>query len=175
MSSSSRGGGGCSIAVPATPQHAGPARCQLTVSPCFFPAVWHRYRESPFDTPVFVLQTDAATHQWPATPEVEAAVRRAFAEGVPTPAMVARRLKEGRGLADADGGGGVYRGKRSRATGQGVVARKHQERKRQRKARRQDNGDAGGGSAGGAAPGAKATAGKHKRHRSGERKGRGKS
>ena len=35
-----------------------------------------------------------------------------FAQGVPSEQARQRRLREGRGLADEDGGGGVYKGKR---------------------------------------------------------------
>lgn len=107
--------------------HALGVACVLPfVHACAAPCV--RYRESPFDTSIFVLQTAAGAAQWPATREVEMAVRRAFAEGVPTPAMVARRLKKGRGVADADGGGGVYKGRSSAATG-GVRQRRKAERR----------------------------------------------
>merc|ERR1712203_880809 len=39
-------------------------------------------------------------------------VREAFRKSLPTQAMRERRLKEGRGFGDKDGGGGVYKGKK---------------------------------------------------------------
>ena len=90
-----------------------------------------RYRESPYDTFVLVLQNDAAAARWPCkgsqaaaaaastTPtttkkSVAAALLEAFALAKPTEAAIARRAKEGRGFADADGGGGVFKGKKSK-------------------------------------------------------------
>lgn len=63
-----------------------------------------RYRESPFDTAVFVLQTDAGAAKWPVNSTIEQKLREAMSEAVPTPAAKARRLRDGRGLADADVG-----------------------------------------------------------------------
>ena len=45
--------------------------------------------------------------------EFEKQIRNAFAMAIPTNAMRERRLKEGRGFGDLDGGGGVYKGKKS--------------------------------------------------------------
>lgn len=82
-----------------------------------------RYRESPYDTFVYVLQNEAAAAQWsvaPGAPGVEGAgsfqeeLLLAFAHARPTQAAIERRLKEGRGFADADGGGGVYKGKKQK-------------------------------------------------------------
>ena len=107
-----------------------------------------RYRESPYDTYVLVLQNDAAAARWPckghqllpsaptdhegaaaaaaesSTPNhkaataakksVAASLLEAFALAKPTAAAVARRAKEGRGFADADGGGGVFKGKKNK-------------------------------------------------------------
>ena len=42
----------------------------------------------------------------------EVSLRNAFAAGLPTDAMRERRLREGRGFGDRDGGGGVYKGKK---------------------------------------------------------------
>jgi phosphorylated CTD-interacting factor 1 len=69
-----------------------------------------RYRESPYDTGVFILQNDQGARRWPSGPEVEAALRVAMAHAVPTAMMKLRRLRDGRGNADLDGGGGVYKG-----------------------------------------------------------------
>merc|ERR1712083_935974 len=44
----------------------------------------------------------------------EQELRKAFASGIPTEAMRERRLKEGRGFSDLDGGGGVYKGKKKK-------------------------------------------------------------
>jgi len=73
------------------------------------------YRESPFDTGVFVLQNDAGQAAWPVSPALESELRAAFAAAVPSAAAVLRRARDGRGFADADGGGGVYKGKRKNA------------------------------------------------------------
>ena len=69
-----------------------------------------RYRESTYDTGVFVLQNPQGAARWPGGPEVEAALREAMAQAVPTEMMKLRRLRDGRGHADLDGGGGVYKG-----------------------------------------------------------------
>jgi hypothetical protein len=42
----------------------------------------------------------------------EEELRAAFSIAIPTEAMKQRRLKEGRGFGDLDGGGGVYKGKK---------------------------------------------------------------
>lgn len=91
---------------------------------------YDRYRESPFDTAFFLLQTEAAHEKWPPTPESEEGVRRAMAMAVPTEAMKLKRMKEGRGFADADGGGGVYKGKKkNKDKSKGVVFRRKQGKK----------------------------------------------
>lgn len=71
-----------------------------------------RFRESPFDTVVFVLQNDAGNARWAPSLECEEQLRLAFATGFPTHAASERRLKAGRGFADQDGGGGVYKGRK---------------------------------------------------------------
>ncbi|KAK3267222.1 hypothetical protein CYMTET_24210, partial [Cymbomonas tetramitiformis] len=71
-----------------------------------------RFRASPFDTAVFVLQTAAGAAKWRATSKVERELRAAMAQAVPTPAVAQRRMKDGRGMGDLDGAGGVYKGKR---------------------------------------------------------------
>eukprot|EP00471_Norrisiella_sphaerica_P012012 CAMPEP_0184503582 /NCGR_PEP_ID=MMETSP0113_2-20130426/51963_1 /TAXON_ID=91329 /ORGANISM="Norrisiella sphaerica, Strain BC52" /LENGTH=414 /DNA_ID=CAMNT_0026893107 /DNA_START=2068 /DNA_END=3312 /DNA_ORIENTATION=+ len=71
-----------------------------------------RYRESPYDTGVFILQTPSAAEQWKITDALEMELKEAMAKAVPTPAAQFRRKKEGRGMADADGGGGVYKGRK---------------------------------------------------------------
>lgn len=73
-----------------------------------------RFRESPFDTFIYILQNDIAETKFPITNEIELDIRKAMAMAIPTDAMKERRLKEGRGFADADGGGGVYKGKKKR-------------------------------------------------------------
>ena len=73
-----------------------------------------RFRDSPFDTSVLILRNAAARRKWPERDDDEVAVRRAFALSLPSDAARDRRKASGRGLADADGGGGVYRGKPSR-------------------------------------------------------------
>jgi len=73
-----------------------------------------RYTDSPFDTVVMVLQNAAGKSKWSIPEEFEEEVRKAFASGIPTEAMRERRLKEGRGFSDMDGGGGVYKGKKKR-------------------------------------------------------------
>lgn len=44
---------------------------------------------------------------------VEVPLRRAMARAIPTEMMRLRRLRDGRGHGDLDGGGGVYRGKKA--------------------------------------------------------------
>lgn len=44
---------------------------------------------------------------------VEAPLRRAMARAIPTEMMKMRRMRDGRGHADLDGGGGVYKGKKA--------------------------------------------------------------
>jgi len=81
-----------------------------------------RFRSSPFDTVIFALQNTAGAAAWELTDEIEEEVRLAMAKAVPTEAMAQRRAKEGRGFADEDGGGGVYKGKKRKGTGEGVTA-----------------------------------------------------
>jgi phosphorylated CTD-interacting factor 1 len=94
-----------------------------------------RYRASPYDTAVFLLQNEKGKRKWPskgAAPHtnlsLEADLREAFATGVPTLAMTERRKREGRGFADEDGGGGVYKGKKKNRTGTSVSKRKQKEK-----------------------------------------------
>ncbi len=106
-----------------------------------------RFRASPYDTAVFVLQNDAGHAQWPPGAAVEQDLRLAFATGVPTAAAVERRKRDGRGFADADGGGGVYKGKKRQKTGRGVVQRRREEqagakKKKTKKKRRNNRGRA---------------------------------
>ncbi|CAE8603869.1 unnamed protein product [Polarella glacialis] len=49
------------------------------------------YRRSPYDTACFFLQTDKAARQWPVTDEVEAELRRAFAQCLPSAAAELRQ------------------------------------------------------------------------------------
>jgi phosphorylated CTD-interacting factor 1 len=96
-----------------------------------------RFRTSPFDTAVFVLQNELGARKWPVTHDhnsnFETQLRVAFASGVPSEAVKKRRMRDGRGFGDEDGGGGVYRGKKKNRTGNGVMKRKKKERKRRRK------------------------------------------
>ncbi|KAL3778569.1 hypothetical protein ACHAW5_007024 [Stephanodiscus triporus] len=115
-----------------------------------------RYRESTYDTGVFVLQNRQGKMKWPVIRTAESAaaalalgkgthcnssvssavcsdsgiamasrdssasdmsvevpLRRAMARAIPTEMMRLRRLRDGRGHGDLDGGGGVYRGKKA--------------------------------------------------------------
>ena len=69
-------------------------------------ALRDRFRESPYDTSVFLLQNEAGHAKWAPPPDIELQLRQAFATGVPTQAAIDRRMKDGRGFADQDGGGG---------------------------------------------------------------------
>lgn len=71
-----------------------------------------RYRESPYDTGIFILQNNSGAKKWPVHRNLENEVRVAMACAIPTPMMKKRRLNAGRGMADLDGGGGVYKGKK---------------------------------------------------------------
>jgi phosphorylated CTD-interacting factor 1 len=71
-----------------------------------------RYRESPFDTAVFILQNKPGTLRWPGSKSVEDEIRSGFMHGMPTVMERKRRVRDARGVADLDGGGGVYRGKK---------------------------------------------------------------
>jgi phosphorylated CTD-interacting factor 1 len=106
-----------------------------------------RYRSSPYDTAVFVLQNARGAKQWPvhsggAASEDETAalgerLRSAFAQAVPTAAAVARRRRDGRGFADEDGGGGVYKGKkgkRKKPRAEGAASQAKKKRKRRKRA-----------------------------------------
>lgn len=91
-----------------------------------------RYRVSPYDTAVFLLQNTAGRGKFATTTTTaatfEADLRRAFATGVPTEAAILRRKRDGRGEMDEDGGGGVYKGRKRNKTGDGVEQRKRLER-----------------------------------------------
>jgi phosphorylated CTD-interacting factor 1 len=87
-----------------------------------------RYRVSPYDTAVFILQNPAGQAKFVPPPTFEADLRRAFATGVPTEAAILRRKRDGRGETDEDGGGGVYKGRKRNKTGDGVEQRRRQER-----------------------------------------------
>jgi len=73
-----------------------------------------RYLDSPFDTVVLVLQNSRGKAKWSTEGSLEQDLRKAFALAIPTDAMRERRLKEGRGYSDLDGGGGVYKGKKKK-------------------------------------------------------------
>ena len=87
-----------------------------------------RYRVSPYDTAIFILQNKAGSIKYIPSTTLEQELREAFASGVPTEAAIERRKRDGRGETDEDGGGGVYKGKKRNRTGAGVVQRKIQER-----------------------------------------------
>jgi len=75
-----------------------------------------RFGRAMFDTAVFVLQNAAGANKFPIpAASFDTTVREAFRMALPTDAMRERRLKEGRGFGDRDGGGGVYKGKRKKA------------------------------------------------------------
>jgi len=83
-----------------------------------------RFRESTYDTGVFILQNRSGAAKWPtggaaakggSDVEVEAEIRVAMARAIPTEMMRLRRLRDGRGHGDLDGGGGVYKGKKANA------------------------------------------------------------
>jgi len=88
-----------------------------------------RYRASPYDTAIFILQNKAGRIQYPPLARLQNDLRAAFATGVPTEAAMKRRKRDGRGETDEDGGGGVYKGKKRNRTGAGVEQRKQKERK----------------------------------------------
>jgi phosphorylated CTD-interacting factor 1 len=95
-----------------------------------------RYRVSPYDTAIFVLQNKAGRIHYVPSPKLEQELRDAFATGVPTDAAIQRRKRDGRGETDEDGGGGVYKGKKRNRTGAGVEQRKLQERQSKQKKQR---------------------------------------
>jgi hypothetical protein len=88
-----------------------------------------RFRDSTYDTGVFVLQNKRGSKMWPviktsktkdgvvndlkSNVSVEEPLRRAMACAIPTEMMRLRRLRDGRGSSDLDGGGGVYKGKKA--------------------------------------------------------------
>eukprot|EP00927_Polykrikos_kofoidii_P040596 TRINITY_DN34664_c0_g1_i1.p1 TRINITY_DN34664_c0_g1~~TRINITY_DN34664_c0_g1_i1.p1 ORF type:complete len:569 (-),score=94.52 TRINITY_DN34664_c0_g1_i1:79-1785(-) len=71
-----------------------------------------RLMDSTFDTAVFVLQNQLGSVRYVVPDSFEDTVREAFRKSLPTDAMRERRMKEGRGFGDKDGGGGVYKGKK---------------------------------------------------------------
>ena len=82
-----------------------------------------RYLEAPYDTIVFIIQNlpgkklygrGICTKLGRVTFERD--LRAAFSTAVPTEPMKQRRMKEGRGFGDLDGGGGVYKGKKKKGT-----------------------------------------------------------
>ena len=78
-----------------------------------------RFLAAPYDTAVFVLQNKAGRDKYGGWRDegFEKELRQAFAKGIPTKAMVERRLKAGRGFGDRDGGGGVFKGKKKKNWG----------------------------------------------------------
>jgi hypothetical protein len=84
-----------------------------------------RYRISPYDTFFFFLQNKKAAEKWPVTDTAISELKAAMANGVPSPSMQARHDKAGRGTDDV--ARGVYKGKKSKATGDGVMKRKREE------------------------------------------------
>ncbi|KAK9846255.1 hypothetical protein WJX81_000135 [Elliptochloris bilobata] len=59
------------------------------------------YRQSPWDTGVFVLQTSRASRKWPLAEDFENELRAAMAAGCPTAAAVARQRRD-RGSSDRE-------------------------------------------------------------------------
>jgi hypothetical protein len=86
-----------------------------------------RYRASPYDTSVFILQNDAGQRKYNIENSLENNIRHAFSSGVPSEAMVERRAKAGRGFSDLDGAGGVYKGKKRNKIGETAHTRKTKE------------------------------------------------
>jgi len=95
-----------------------------------------RYRDSPYDTEVFILQNDRGAARYPCTRQTEESIRQGFAAGIPTDAMRLRQGREGRGTADE--ARGVYKGKNANRTGEGVVKRKREEFTEQRAAKKKE-------------------------------------
>jgi hypothetical protein len=95
-----------------------------------------RYRDSPYDTELFVLQNAQGQVAYPCSAQTEAAIRQGFAAGIPTQAMRLRQGKEGRGTADE--ARGVYKGKSANKTGEGVMKRKRVEFSAQRAAKKKE-------------------------------------
>lgn len=62
------------------------------------------YRFSPYDTAVFVLQTDRAVKKWPADDAFEHELRIAFAQCTPSESAVKRQSKKGKGAYRANSG-----------------------------------------------------------------------
>lgn len=73
-----------------------------------------RYRASPYDTSVFILQNKTGAIKWSIDESKILEIKKAFAMAVPSPAAIERRKRKGRGFADEDGGGGVYKGKKQK-------------------------------------------------------------
>ena len=82
-----------------------------------------RFLEAPFDTGVFVVANDAGKKKFLPNQSCseedfvhnfETELRIAFRFAIPTDAEKIRRLNEGRGFGDRDGGGGVYKGKKKK-------------------------------------------------------------
>jgi len=84
-----------------------------------------RYRISPYDTYFFFLQNEKAAEKWHITQAAISELKAAMANGVPSPSMQVRHDKSGRGTDDL--ARGVYKGKKSKATGDGVMKRKREE------------------------------------------------
>jgi hypothetical protein len=94
-----------------------------------------RYRDSPYDTVLFLLQNDEGCVKWPCSDECERRIRLGFRQGIPTEGMRLRQAKDGRGTADECRG--VYKGANKNKTGEGVMKRKRDELKEKRKAKKQ--------------------------------------
>jgi hypothetical protein len=95
-----------------------------------------RFRDSPYDTVVFLLQNQAGAKKWPASTEIEGRIRRGFAAGIPTEGMRLRQAKQGKGTADECRG--VYKGPNKNKTGEGVMKRKREELQARRKDKKRD-------------------------------------
>ena len=63
------------------------------------------YRYSPYDTAIFVVQTDKGARKWAADDRFERELRKAFAECVPSDTAVQRQLKQTPAAVGAASGG----------------------------------------------------------------------
>jgi hypothetical protein len=89
-----------------------------------------RYRDSPYDTALFILQNKAGHTKYPCNANIEMRIREGFASGIPTEGMRLRQAKEGKGTADECRG--VYKGPNKNKTDEGVMKRKRDELKERR-------------------------------------------
>ena len=69
-----------------------------------------RFRESPFDTAIFILQNASAAATWPASDDVRVELLKAMAQGKPSAAGAG----DGDGDGDGDGGSSANESARQR-------------------------------------------------------------